>query len=118
MSDKLRWVFEGRVRRVDLDLSNDRRHVAGDACFSKRVVERLLNHVANPSRSRGYQNSERQRLDMCAGNFVADELVANLRSIAVDDAEMPSITRKIHNHRQAFPCVAKLVSNSRSLAWR
>jgi hypothetical protein len=53
-----------------------------------------------------------------ARNFVAYELIADLRPVAVHDAEVPAITRKIDNCRQAFARVAELVSNCRSLARR
>ena len=86
--------------------------------FAKRVVERLLNHVADPSRRSCHENPEWQRLHMSARNLVANELVADLRSVSVDDAEIPAITRKIDDRREAFTRVAELIGDRRSLAGR
>ena len=48
---------------------------------------------------------------MRARNFVADELISHLWSVAVDDAEAPAIPRKINYCRQTLSRVAELVSD-------
>jgi hypothetical protein len=78
----------------------------------------LLNHVANPPRSRTDKNTKRQRLYIRARDLIPDELVPDLRSIPMHDAQPPAIARELDNRRETLARMPELVGNRRAFARR
>src|ERR1043165_2061471 len=93
--DELRRVLQSRIVLVDLHLRHDRRNASRRLESTQRILERLLDHVADPSGRRSDEHAERHRWRIVPRELVADELIANLRSVAVDDAHVPSVEREI-----------------------
>ena len=58
------------------------------------VLKRLLDHVADPSGGRGDQHAERKHRPVREGQLVTQQLVADLRAVAVDDGDAPALTRE------------------------
>jgi hypothetical protein len=79
----------GRIGRVDERLRHDRRHLAADAGAGKRVLQRLREHVADPSRRARDEDAQGQRLDGGLGELVPGELVTDLRTVPVHDGDLP-----------------------------
>src|SRR5262245_19443331 len=48
-SDELGRMAKRRIRRIDLDLRDDGGHTSGAVRTTQGVLERLLDHVADPS---------------------------------------------------------------------
>ena len=92
--------------------------VAGDAGFPECVLDRLLDHVADPSSGARNENAKRKWRHVCAGYFIAHKLLANLRSVAMDDTEIPSFKSEVYNRAEAFSRVTKLVSDCGPLSRR
>ena len=84
----------------------------------ERVLQRLLDHVSHPSGGSRDQDSERQWLDLIAGDFVARQLVADLRSVAVDQHDVPSRCRELHDRDEARARMPKLIADRRPLTGR
>ena len=57
VTDEFLGIFERRVIRRDFDLREDRHHIAYVARFAERVLERLLQHVADPASGRRDEHS-------------------------------------------------------------
>src|SRR3954469_1188025 len=109
MANKLLWILERRVIAGNLHLRQDRHDIAGVSRFAQCVLERLLKHVADPTRGRSDKNAERQRRDFTARFFVAMKLIANLRTVAVHDDDSPAIEYEIYNGPQALARMSKLI---------
>jgi len=85
----------------------------------QRVLQRLLNHVAHPSRRARDQHAKRKGLDLIAGDLVARQLVADLRSISMNQDDVPRCGREVHDRRETRPRVVELIADRRPLAgWR
>ena len=61
VSDEFRRRLERRVEWIHQYLRDNSHDLSLDACFSHRVLYRLLNHVSDPSGSARDENAERQR---------------------------------------------------------
>src|SRR5262245_37414209 len=108
-SDELRRVAKRRICRIDLDLGDDRRDAAVAVRATKRILERLLDHVADPARRCRDEHAQRKRTGFLTRCFVSYELVAHLRSVAMNDANAPTLEGQVDNRAKALACVAKLV---------
>src|SRR5437870_2226559 len=95
LTDELRPPCQRRIILPHLNLGDDGRDFTRMPRSSQCILERLLNHVPDPSGSRGDQHAERQRIGFAARDLVANELVADLWSIPVDDADVPAIAHEI-----------------------
>src|SRR5687768_6730873 len=118
MPDEFRRVEQCTVGWVDFYLRDNRRNGASDAGFAQRIVERLLDHVTDPTCRRRNENSQRQRLDLAARNLVADELITNLGSVAMNDAKAPAVAGQVDDRRQTLSRMAELVGDGRSFSGR
>ena len=99
-------------------LRDDRRDFAIAPGASQRVLERLLDHVADPSSRRSHEHAEWQWRDLRARELVAHELVAHLRAVAVHEAQVPSIEGEIDDGAKARTRVRELVADRAVLAGR
>ena len=77
----------------------------------ERVLQRLLEHVADPAGRLRDQDAERQRLDHAPGDLVAHQLVADLRPVAVHDDDAPALARQLDDRRHALARMAELVGD-------
>src|SRR5216110_3327448 len=118
MSDEFFGVLQRRVVGGDLNLCENRHHVARISCFAQCVLERLLQHVPDPASSAGDEYTKRKRRDLAARLLIPDKLVADLRSIAVNYHDPPAIESKIDNGTEAFAGVPELIGDCRSLPRR
>src|SRR5215831_15438753 len=94
-TDELRGIEERRVVGVDFDLGDDRRHASIAVVAAQRILDRLLDHVADPAGRGGDQDAERQRRGLASSNLVSHELIADLRAVAMHDADAPAGKREI-----------------------
>ena len=85
---------------------------------AQRVLERLLDHVADPAGGRGDEHAEWQRTRLVARDFVPHQLVADLRTVAVDDAHAPSGERQLDDRAEALARMAELIVDRRPFAGR
>ena len=97
-------------------MRDDRCDVAIAPGEAKRVLERLLDHVADPPGGRGDEHAEWKRRDLRARELVAHELIANLRTVAVHQTEIPSVEREIHDCTEALSRVRELIADRAVLA--
>src|SRR5690349_23643617 len=100
-TDELRGIAQRGIVRVDDDLGDDSRDVARHAGTSERVVDRLLYHVPNPPRGRGNEDAKRQRRRVVAPDLVANELVTDLRPVAVHDTDIPARAHEVDDRTEA-----------------
>src|SRR5689334_1281518 len=111
-------ILERRIILRDFYLCQNRGNVAGVPCLAQRVLERLLQHVSDPTRCGGDQDAKRQRGDLAARLLIAMELITHLWAVAVDDDNPPTIEHEIDNWTEALTGVSKLVGDRRPFAWR
>jgi hypothetical protein len=71
----------------------------------------LLQHVSNPPGRSRDENAERKRSYFIPCFLIADELVPDLRPVAVDDYDAPSVESEIDNGSQARPGMTELVGD-------
>jgi hypothetical protein len=103
---------------IDLDLSHDGDDAAIAPGPAQRILNGLLDHVSNPAGGACDENAKRQWRHFAPRNFVSHQLITNLWTIAVDDADVPSLVGEIHNRRKTFTGVAELIGDRGSLARR
>jgi hypothetical protein len=111
VTDEFLWVLERWVIGRYLDLCENGHHIARTARFPQSVLERLLQHVADPAGGTGDENAKRKRRDFAPRLFVANELVSDLRSVPVDDHDAPSVESKIHDRSETRSAVAELIAD-------
>src|SRR3954471_5988412 len=104
------------IGRIDDDLSHDGRNAPWALGATQRVVDGLLHHVADPSRSRRHQYAERQRTGFVARDLVSHELIADLRAVTVNHANVPACERELDDRRETLARMAELVINGGRLA--
>jgi len=104
------WIAQG--------LGDQRDDLACDPGPRERVLQRLLDHIAHPAGGRGDEHAQGQRLDLVGRDFVPGQLVSHLRAVAVDQRDVPSLTRQVHDRRQARPRVAELIGDGGPLPRR
>ena len=109
--DELRRRRKRGIVVPHLHLRDHRRDLAIASRAAERVLERLLDHVADPSGRRRHEHAERQRRDFRAGELVAHELIAHLRSVAVHETQIPAIEREIDDRAEALARVRELVAD-------
>ena len=68
---------------MDNCLCNDSQGFPGDICPCQGVLQGLLDHVADPAGCGRNQHSQRQWADLVESYFIADQFVADLRSVSV-----------------------------------
>src|SRR5688572_20371456 len=110
--DEFRRISKRWVLRVDFDLRDDRRDASGAPGLSQRVLERLLDHVADPPGGRGDEHTEWKRSCLLSRDLVSHELFADLRTVAMHDADAPPRKGELHDWAEARTCVAELIVNS------
>ena len=93
-------------------------HARGRVGPPQRVLQRLLNHVADPPGGRGHEHAQWQRARLVARDFVSNQLVANLWTVAVDDAHAPSGERELDDRPEALTRMAELVVDRRPFTGR
>jgi hypothetical protein len=87
--------------------------------LSKRVLERLLEHVSNPPRRPRDEYAEWEWRDLAPRFLVSDELISYLRTVAVNDHDSPAIDCEIDYRAEAFARMAKLILDCGMLPrWR
>jgi hypothetical protein len=77
-----------------------------------------LYHVPDPPRRCPDKHAEWKRLDVRAGNLITHELVADLRAVAMDDAQSPAVASQLDYWSQTFPRMPELIRDRGSFAWR
>src|SRR5215831_5173117 len=77
-TDELRGIEERGIVGVDFHLCDDGCHASTAVVAAQRVLDRLLDHVADPARCGGDQNAERQRCGLASSHLVSHELIADL----------------------------------------
>src|SRR5205085_7660790 len=82
-TNELRGISQRGICRIDLDLRDDRRDASWAAGADQRVLQRLLNHIADPTGSRRHQNAQRKRACLTPSNLVAHAPIADLRTVAI-----------------------------------
>jgi hypothetical protein len=112
VTDELLRILQRRIVGSDLHLRENRDDVSGVAGFAQRVLERLLQHVAYPTRSAGHQHSKRQWRDLASRFLVPHKLVPHLWSIAVNYNNSPAVENEIDNWPKALSRVSELIGNS------
>jgi hypothetical protein len=86
--------------------------------LSKRILERLLEHVPNPPRRSGDEHPEREWRDFAPRLLVSDELISDLRTVPVNNHDAPPIDCEIDYRAEAFARVAKLIRDGGPLSRR
>ncbi len=81
-------------------------------------MERLLDHVADPSGRAGYEHTEGKRLNALSRQLVAFQRVAHLRSVPVNDGNAPFLGRQLHHGLERFAGVTELIGDRHTLAGR
>ncbi len=102
-ADGLRRRVEGRIIRIDTNLSDDRRNSAVNAQPPQRIVERLLQHVADTTLGIGDDEVERHFMDAFSGGKLGpaqDE--AHLRAVPVRDDNVPAVGNHISDVAAGF----------------
>src|SRR5688500_7685721 len=113
VTDELRRRGERRIERVNFDLRDDSRDPPLAPSAAKRVLDRLLNHVADPPCGARHEHTQRKWCNLSSRHLVAHELVSYLRSISVDDADIPPFLGKVDDGPEAVASVAELVGYAR-----
>ena len=119
MSDEFRRIRQSRDRRPST--STWVMTVATSrivARFAQRILERLLEHVADPAGGARDKDSQWERRDFAACLLVPHQLVANLRAVAVHEQRSPAVERQIDDRSEAFARMSKLIGDGRPLARR
>ena len=111
--DELARRLERRVVRVHLHLRDHGDHIARAPGATQGVLQRLLHHVANPARGPGNEHAERERADQLARELVADQLIADLGAVAVDDADVPPGERELDDRNEAGTRMPELFGDRR-----
>ena len=89
------------------------------ASASERILQRLLDHVSHPPCCSGDQHPEGQRLDLICRDLVARQFVADLRSVAMDEHDVPPRRREVHDGHETRARMAELIADRRPLTgWR
>src|SRR5690242_4110150 len=100
-SNELGGIEQRRVLRIYFHLGDDGCDLARSAGTSKCVLQRLLDHVADPPGSRCDEHAEGKWRRVITGDLVANELVTDLRPIAVYDAYVPAVERELDDGAEA-----------------
>src|SRR5689334_20496789 len=111
MPNELRGLRQCAIVRIHLYLRDQRDYAAVVSDAPQCVLDRLLDHVANPSRGARYKHSQRKWRHLGASYLVANELVSNLRTVAMNDADVPAFVCEIDDGAKALACMAELVGN-------
>jgi hypothetical protein len=116
--DRLARLLQRRIRRIHQHLRDQGGDDPADAGALQRVLERLLDHVADPPRGGRDQHAQRQRGQLGARPLVAQQLVADLRAVAMHDHDPPAAARQLHHRGQALPRVGELLMDVAARARR
>src|ERR1041385_5327626 len=116
--DELRGISKRGIGGVDFHLRDDGRHTGENSGPFQRILQRLLNHVADPSRRGRHEYAERQGTRLLTSGFVANQLVTLLRPVAVHDAHVPPVEGELDDRTEALTRVSKLIVDRRALARR
>src|SRR5690606_8625185 len=79
---------------------------------------RLLDHVADPAGGRGDENAERQGRSPRAGQLVAQQLISDLRPVAMHDRDVPARGCELDDGAEALAGVRELLVDVTVLARR
>src|SRR6185437_5674106 len=118
MPHEFGWTFQSGIVLINHHL---RQHGDDAAVASGRaqcVLQRLLDHVANPSGGCSDEYAEWQGLHGRARLFVANELIAYLRTVAVNDAYAPAILRQRDDRSKTLACMSELIEDRGPLTGR
>ena len=115
-ADRLDRLVSRRVVGVDEHLGDHRHDVPSHASARQRVLERLLDHVADPPGRGGHEHSERQRRQPVSRAFVSHQLVADLRAVAVDHRDLPALFGQLDDGCEALARPRELIVNVTALA--
>ena len=102
LPDELRRLLQRRIVGADLHLRDQRDDLARRAGAAQRILDRLLDHVADPSRRRGDEHAEWKRARLRACDLVADQLVADLWSVAVHHDQLSTDADAMRRRRVRF----------------
>src|SRR4029079_6091280 len=91
LPDELRRLQQRRVVRTHLHLRDQRDDLASRSRTTQRVLDRLLDHVADPAGRSRDEHPEWKRARLGPRDLVADELVTDLWAIAMDHADVPPV---------------------------
>src|SRR5688500_2040400 len=109
MTDELRRIRKCWIVGVHDYLRNDCCDTPLASRATESVFYRLLDHVADPPGCARDQNAKRERGDLASRDFVSYELIPDLWTISVHDADVPSFNSKIDDRREALTRVPELV---------
>ncbi len=118
LPDELRRIEQRGIIRAYLHLRDDRGDVARRAHAAQRILQRLLNHVSDPAGRSGHEHAERKWSGLATRDLVANQLVPDLRSVAVHHTHVPAVVREIHDGTKALTRVTELIVNGASFAGR
>ena len=111
--------FRGRpqvgIVRMTERLRDHRDDRALHAGALQRVLERLLDHVSHPPCRAGHQHAQRQRRDLISRDLVPRELIAHLRSVAVNEHDVPAGGGEIDDGRETGAGMTELIADGRPL---
>jgi hypothetical protein len=118
MANELLRIAQRRIVGRDFHLGQDRYDIPVASRFAKRVLQRLLEHVADPSSGFRDKYPEWQRRHLAPRFFISHELVADLWAVAMHYDDAPSIENEVDDWPETGPRVSELVRNGRTLARR
>ena len=104
--------IERRIVAIDQRLGDDGDDFALHSGRGERVLEGLLEHVPDPARRLGDQDSQRQRLHHLPSRLVPQQLIADLRTVAVHDDDPPSLPGQLYDRRDTLARMPELVGYS------
>ncbi|MFN8531033.1 MAG: hypothetical protein U0670_20720 [Anaerolineae bacterium] len=82
-------VFERRIIRINAHLRDDRQNGAVDSASAQRIIERLLNHIANRALRIGHNHIEWDGMNFVGNQFSTAHDIADLRPVAMRDDDVP-----------------------------
>ena len=105
---ELPGLVRGWVLAIHEHLVDHRDHAPVDPLLGQGVLKGLLDHVPDPTGRTGHEHAERKLIDDRSGSLVANERIAHLRAVSVDDGDPPAVPRKLQNRREALTSMSKL----------
>ena len=118
VSDEFFWILERRIICSDFDLGENCYYVSRVSGLAQIILERLLQHVTDPTSRTGDKYTKWQWCNLATCLLVPDELVADLRPVAVNDDDAPSIENEIDDWAKTLARVPELVGDGRPLTRR
>ena len=107
-------MHQGRIIGRNDHLRDNGCHSAIAPRSSQGIFQRLLNHVSDPPRRRCDENAQWEWLDGRTSCLVTNELVSDLRPVAVYEADIPPNQRQIDDTAETLTSMSELILNCRA----